>query len=56
MPSTSEPEGYIAEKAKENVRVLPAHAQWRADFESGALTAVEAEQMEGKIDKILGKR
>jgi uncharacterized protein DUF4432 len=56
MPSTSEPEGYIAEKAKGNVRVLPAHAQWRADFGIGALTAVEAQQMEGKIDKILGKR
>lgn len=56
MPSTSEPEGYLAEKAKGNVRVLPAHAQWRADFEIGALTAVEARQMEERINKVLGER
>jgi hypothetical protein len=55
MPATSEPEGYIAEKAKGNVRVLPAHAQWRADFEIGALSAVEAQQVEEKINKVLGK-
>ena len=56
MPSTSEPEGYIAEKAKGNVRVLPARAQWQADFEIGALTAAEARQMEEKISRILSKR
>jgi hypothetical protein len=56
MPSTSEPEGYLAEKAKGNVKVLPGHAQWGAEFEIGALTAVEAQHMEEKIDKILGQR
>jgi hypothetical protein len=54
MPATSEPEGYIAEKAKGNVKVLAAHSAWRADFLIGALTEVEARKMEGKINDILG--
>jgi len=56
MPSTAEPEGYFAEKAKGNVKVLAAHAQWRADFEIGALAVDEARKMEAKIGKILGQR
>lgn len=53
MPSTSEPEGYTAEKAKGNVRVLPARAQWRADFQIGVLSAGEALRIEQKINQIL---
>ena len=55
LPATSEPEGYTAEKAKGNVKILPARAQWRADFEIGVLTAPEAQRMEQKIDQILAQ-
>ncbi|MGI8782088.1 MAG: DUF4432 family protein [Acidobacteriota bacterium] len=56
MPSSCEPEGYTAEKTKGNVKVLRARAQWRADFEIGVLAADEAQRMEEKINKILGKQ
>jgi len=55
MPATAEPEGYAAEKAKGNIRVLRARARWRADFEIGALTAGEAGNMAQKIGRILGE-
>jgi hypothetical protein len=55
LPATSEPEGYTAEKAKGNVKILPAHAQWRADFEIGVLTVPEAQRIEQKIERILAQ-
>jgi hypothetical protein len=54
MPATAEPEGYSAEKAKGNMRVLPGGGQFRADFRIGALDASAAQQMEQKISAILG--
>ena len=53
MPATAEPEGYTAEKAKGNIKVLPGGGQFRADFQVGALAADEAKQVEARIDKIL---
>ncbi|MEI7903234.1 MAG: DUF4432 family protein, partial [bacterium] len=55
MPSTSEPEGYTAEKRKGNVKVLPGGAQWRADFVVGTLNAEDAKKTEQKINRILGQ-
>jgi hypothetical protein len=55
LPATSEPEGYTAEKAKGNVKILPARAQWRADLEIGLLTAPEAQRMEQRIDQVLAQ-
>ena len=55
MPSTSEPEGYTAEKAKGNVRILPARAQWRADFEIGALSAVRHNRWKKRSTRSLGR-
>lgn len=54
MPATAEPEGYTAEKAKGNVKVLPGLAEWRVDLELGALDAAEAAEIERKIRRILG--
>jgi hypothetical protein len=53
LPATAEPEGYSAEKAKGNVRVLPAQAEFRCDLEIGLLTPEEAREMESQIERIL---
>jgi hypothetical protein len=54
MPATAEPEGYTAEKAKGNIRTLPAHGRFQVDYCIGALDAGAAKQMEQKINTILG--
>jgi hypothetical protein len=48
-PSTSEGDGYLAEKAKGTVKVLPPHGEFHCDIEIGALTPAEARQVEEKI-------
>ena len=54
LPATAEPEGYTAEKAKGNIKVLPPGGTFHCEFEVGALTPAEAEQLEEKIVHILG--
>jgi hypothetical protein len=53
MPSTAEQEGYTAEKAKGNVRVLEPHGHFQVDYRIGALDAGQAKQMEEQINAIL---
>ena len=53
LPSTAEPEGYSAEKAKGNVKVLPGGATFRCEFECGMLQAEEVGAMEGVIEGIV---
>jgi hypothetical protein len=53
LPSTSEPEGYTAEKAKGNVVTVPGGGHWHFDLEIGALGTDEAAEVEGKIEQIL---
>jgi hypothetical protein len=55
LPATAEPEGYTAEKAKGNIRVLPAGGVFTCAYEMGALTAEEAQTMEQKIEAIAGR-
>jgi len=55
IPATAEPEGYLAEKAKGNVKVLPARGQFRCDFWMGTLTPDEARRKEVEITSIVGK-
>jgi hypothetical protein len=52
-PSTSEGDGYLAEKAKGTVKVLPPHGEFHCDVEIGALTPAEAQQVEEKIKHIV---
>lgn len=52
-PSTSEGDGYLAEKAKGTVKVLPPHGEFHCDIEIGALMPAEAQQVEEKIKRIL---
>jgi hypothetical protein len=54
LPATAEPEGYHAEKAKGNVRVLPAQGEFRCQVEVGVLTAQETRQMEERIARVVG--
>ena len=54
LPATAEPEGYSAEKAKGNIKVLEGGSTWRCDMVVGALTADEAAAMAAKINEIVG--
>ena len=53
-PGTAEPEGYLAEKAKGNVRVLAPGGVFTCDLLIGALAPGEAKQIEDKIRQITG--
>ena len=53
LPATAEPEGYTAEKAKGNIKVLPPGGEFHCDMEVGALSPVEARQLAEKINRIL---
>ncbi len=53
LPATAEPEGYAAEKAKGNVKMLDAGATFVAEMELGVLDVDEATAMAGKIGGIL---
>jgi hypothetical protein len=55
LPATAEPEGYLAEKAKGNIKILPPRSEFRFDLEIGTLTPSEAEQMEDRISRILAR-
>jgi len=54
LPATAEPEGYAAEKAKGNVRLLPPGGQFHCDIEMGALTPSQALPVERHISGLLG--
>jgi hypothetical protein len=56
LPATAEPEGYSAEKAKGNIKVIPPRGQVHFDLEIGVLTPGEAQAMEAKIEQILADR
>jgi hypothetical protein len=53
LPATAEPEGYTAEKAKGNIRVLPPKGQFYAELVAGAVSADEAQKIETKINDIV---
>lgn len=53
LPGTAEPEGYLAEKAKGNIKIVPGREAFHCDIGVGALTPSEAERMEAKIDDII---
>jgi hypothetical protein len=55
-PATAEVEGYLAEKAKGNVRVLPPMGEFHCDVEFGALSSGEVEAVEERIEEALSRR
>jgi hypothetical protein len=55
LPATAEPEGYAAEKAKGNIKVIPPGGAFSCHMEAGALTASEAQAMAAQIQQILAR-
>ena len=53
LPATAEPEGYLAEQAKGNIKVLPPQGVFRCEIEMGVLAPPEARRMEEKIIQML---
>ena len=53
LPATAEPEGYLAEKAKGNIKVIPPQGEFHFELEMGMLTPSKAQDMEEKIAKIV---
>lgn len=53
LPATAEPEGYSAEKAKGNIKILPAKSSITFEMEVGALSPAEAQTFGEKIAAIL---
>jgi hypothetical protein len=53
-PATAEVEGYSAEKAKGNVRVLPAGEVFHAEYQMGLLNSEQAALEQAKINALTG--
>lgn len=53
LPATAEPEGYLAEKAKGNIKILPGGAEFHCQLRFGALTTAQAQTLETKINHII---
>jgi len=53
LPATAEPEGYTAEKAKGNIKVIPAGGSYTCSMEAGVMAAIAAQQMAVKIATII---
>jgi len=53
LPATAEPEGYTAEKAKGNLKILPGGETWRCDLLAGYLAPTAAQLQETAIRSLL---
>ena len=53
-PGTAEPEGYLAEKAKGNLKILPPGGVFHGEIVAGALLAEDAGRIEQLINTIIG--
>lgn len=53
LPATAEPEGYSAEKAKGNIKTIPAGGSYTCEMEAGILSADDARQMAAHIEQIV---
>jgi len=51
-PATAEPEGYLAEKAKGNIKIIPPKGVFGCEIGMGALAPSEARLMEEKITQM----
>jgi hypothetical protein len=54
LPGTAEPEGYHAEKAKGNIKTIPAGGSFYLEMEIGYLPPEEVGQVEERITRIIG--
>jgi hypothetical protein len=53
-PGTAEPEGYLTEKAKGNLKILPPKGKFTCQVTVGTLAAEDTSRMEQKIQHMLG--
>lgn len=53
LPATAEPEGYTAEKAKGNVKSIPAQGEYTCTYEFGALQPAQAKAMQTMIEGLV---
>ena len=53
LPATAEPEGYLAEKAKGNLKVIPPQGQFFFEILAGALSPAQSVEMQAAIERIL---
>jgi len=56
LPATAEPDGYLAEKKKGNVKILAAGQSVSFELEAGLLTPEQASIMEREIDRAVRHR
>jgi hypothetical protein len=54
-PATAEVEGYLAEKRKGNIKVLPPKGQFHCNVEFGALSPREVKDVEARIEEALSR-
>jgi hypothetical protein len=50
--ATAEPEGYTAEKAKGNIKIVKPKSTWRCEMEMGTVSPKEAAKVEKAVNKI----
>lgn len=55
LPATAEPEGYLAEKAKGNIKTLAPKEKFHYEIEMGTLEPPEAKRIGEKIGRILAQ-
>ncbi len=53
LPATAEPEGYLAEKAKGHLKIVPPGGTFRCEMEMGVLAPAEAERLEAEIARLV---
>jgi hypothetical protein len=53
LPSTAEPEGYQAEKAKGNIKTLEPHGKFSFSLEIGALETAQTEEITAQIEALV---
>jgi len=53
LPATAEPEGYLAEKAKGNIKVIPPQGKFTCEILAGVLSSAETKAKQAAIDHIL---
>lgn len=55
LPATAEPEGYTAEKAKGNIKILGPGGAWRCEIKAGYLAPADVAQSESAIESLIRK-
>lgn len=52
LPATADPNGYMSEKAKGHLKIVPPQGEFRCELEFGALEKEDADRLNREIDNI----